>query len=68
MKTAKKMFKKLGLSYSKDGYQIHYYNDNDDRYIWFYLDTETIEITFDIDIKHLQAVNQQVKELGWDEQ
>lgn len=67
MKTAKEMFKKLGLSYSNNGYQICYYNDSDDRYIWFYSDTETIEIGFDIDIKHLQAINQQVKELGWDE-
>lgn len=63
--SAKEMFEKLGLSYSNNGYQICYYNDFEDKYIWFFTETQTIEIDFDINIDYLQAINKQVEELGW---
>lgn len=59
------MFDKLGLSYSNNGYQICYYDDFDEKYIWFYSETQSIEISFDINMNYLQAINKQVEELGW---
>lgn len=64
-KSAKEMFEELGLNYSNNGYQICYYNDSEDKYIWFFTETKAIEINFDINIKYLQAINQQCKELRW---
>lgn len=64
-KSAKEMFEKLDLYYSNNGYQICYYNDFEDKYIWFFTETQTVEIDFDININYLQAIIQQCKELGW---
>lgn len=64
--SAKEMFKKLGYEYSNNGTQICYFNDIENEYIWFYLETKTIEIQFDIYIEILQAINKQIEELGWD--
>lgn len=63
--SAKEMFKKLGYEYSNNGIQICYFNDIENEYIWFYLETKTIEIQFDIYIEILQAINKQIEELGW---
>ena len=63
--SAKEMFEKLGYEQDFHIAYIKYFNKEEDRYIWFYQDTETIEIQFDIDIEHLQAINKQVEELGW---
>lgn len=65
MKSAKEMFKELGFEQEFHIACVKYYNKEKDRYIWFFQDTETIEIIFDIDMKHLQAINQQINELGW---
>lgn len=59
------MFDKLGLSYSNNGYQICYYDNLNNKYIWFYSETQSIEISFDINMNYLQAINKQVSELGW---
>ena len=63
--TAKEMFKKLGYEYSNNGTQICYSNDYEYEYIWFYLDTKTIEVKFDISLELFKAINKQVEELGW---
>ena len=65
MKSAKEMFEDLGFEQKFYITYIKYYNKEKDRYIWFFQDTETIEIIFDIDIRTLQAINQQINELGW---
>ena len=64
-KSAREMFEEFGLNYSNNGYQKCYYNDFEDKYIWFFTETQTIEINFDINVNYLQAINQQCKELGW---
>ena len=63
MKSAKEMFEELG--YDRDFHisSIRYYNYQLEQYVWFYQDTETIEIQFDFDLKILQAINKQVEEL-----
>lgn len=63
--TAEDMFKQLGYEQEHHIAFIKYYNSELEQYIWFYQDSETIEILFNIDMKLLQAINQQVKELGW---
>lgn len=63
---AKDMFEKLGYKEEHHFAYIKYYNEKEEKYIWFYQETETIEIQFDIDMKLLKAINQQIKELGWD--
>lgn len=65
MKSAREMFEELGFEQEFHIAYVKYYNKEKDRYIWFFQDTETIEIIFDIDMKHLQAINQQISELGW---
>lgn len=65
MKTAKEMFEELGFKQEFHISYVEYYNKEKDRYIWFYQDTETIEILFDIDMKTLQAINKQIEELEW---
>lgn len=65
MKSAKEMFENLGFEQEFRISCVKYYNKEKDRYIWFFQDTETIEIIFDIDMKTLQAINKQVEELGW---
>lgn len=65
MKSAKELFEDLGFEQEFHIACVKYYNKEKDRYIWFFQDTETIEIIFDIDMRTLQAINQQVMELGW---
>lgn len=64
--TAKEMFEKLGYEEDFHFTYIKYYNKKEDRYIWFYQETETIEIQFDITMELLKAINKQIEELGWD--
>ena len=65
MKSAREMFEDLGFEQEFRTTCIEYYNKEKDRYIYFFQDTEIIEMMFDIDMRTLQAVNQQVNELGW---
>ena len=67
MKSAKEMFENLGFEQEFNIACVNYYNKEKDRYIWFFQDTETIEIIFDIDMRTLQAINQQINELGWND-
>lgn len=65
MKSAKEMFEDLGFEQAFHTTCIEYYNKEKDRSVWFFQDTEIIEIMFDIDIRTLQAINQQINELCW---
>lgn len=62
---AKEMFEELDFEYSNNGSQICYYNENEDEYVWFFLESKTLEVEFDIEMDLLKAINQQCKELGW---
>lgn len=64
--TAKEMFEKLGYDLQFDCPYLQYHNLETDSYIWFYGETETIEIQFDITMDLLKAINKQIEELGWD--
>ena len=76
MKTAKEMFKELGyelVDTNSAGVKltmILYYNYETTSSISFW---SPININIDLQsdehltVKHIQAINQQVKELGWDE-
>lgn len=71
---AKEMFEKLGYEIAYDNkYNIRYHNVKKDNYIWFMLDTKTIDIIVSyisyetINMKELQAINQQVEELHWND-
>lgn len=44
---------------------MYYYNEENDVYIWFYNNRKTIEIVNEFTLDILQAINQQVNELGW---
>lgn len=59
------MFEALDLEYSNNGTQIYYCNEEEDKWLWFFLEYKTIEVNFDVDMEHLKAINQQCKELGW---
>ena len=59
------MFEELGYEENYHIAYIMHYNEEEDKYIWFFKDTKSIEVRFDIDMKLLQAINQQCKELGW---
>lgn len=73
MKTAKEMFEELGYKYTKYGNDIQYYKKfvYSEIIIYFWDFKNEIEIssskyiTITIDINELQAINQQIKELGW---
>ena len=73
MKTAKEMFEELGYEYeeSYDGTLIDYYKkyNNLNLEILFNKDEKNFCFTYvtKIDFKLLQAINQQIKELGWNE-
>ena len=76
MKTAKEMFEKLGYKYKNYAGYISYEKElkNGDCYfISFDYTDKTItkhqvsDRYLPIEIKELKAINQQVKELGWDE-
>ena len=63
---AKEMFEKLGYKLQMDYPYLQYHNLETDTYIWFYGETKTIEIQFDITMDLLKAINKQIEELGWD--
>ena len=78
MSKADEMFKELG--YIKDinvDYGLIRYNKDDKCFIRFMMDTEEIETNkissdgsvwiLDINMSLLQAINEKVKELGWNE-
>lgn len=64
--TAKEMFEKLGYELTHNSeYQVEFYNEELDRYIWFYKNRKTFEAYDEINLTELKAINQQCKELGW---
>lgn len=63
--TAREMFEKLGYKQEYHIAYIKYYNEDDDLYIWFNQEDETIDIRFDFGVDILQAINKQVEELRW---
>ena len=66
MKSAKELFKELGFDLVETTpYMMYYYNEENDVYIWFYNNSKTIEIVNEFTLDILQAINQQVNELGW---
>ena len=71
-KSAKEMFEELGFEYKKSDFSITYYKEfrdyDDECYILdinFRLFEEEISSDFSIDMRLLKAINQQCKELGW---
>lgn len=66
--TAREMFEKLGYKQQRfNSEEIDYYNSETDLYVWFCRRTKTIEVSFDITMDLLKAINKQVEELwGWD--
>lgn len=69
---AEKMFKKLGYEKDKTKQQIMYSKneEGDYKYIFFNLFDKTFNCQYDyepanISMEELQAINQQVKDLGW---
>ena len=73
--TAKEMFEKLGYKCSCKNYKIIYSSSYNNTIIVIDEIIKTIKISqIDIDyaqtfnINELQAINQQVKELGWDKE
>ena len=66
--TAKEMFEKLGYKQQRfNSEEIEYYNFEADLYVWFCRRTKTIEVSFDITIELLKAINKQIEELHWNE-
>lgn len=66
MKNAKDLFEELGYDLVETTpYMMYYYNEENDFYIWFYNKRKTIEIVNEFTLDILQAINQQVEELGW---
>lgn len=66
MKSARELFKELGYDLVEiTPYMMYYYNEENDVYIWFYNKRKTIEIVNEFTLDILQAINQQVNELGW---
>lgn len=63
--SAKEMFEKLSFEYNRFSDCIHCYKEITEEHIWIYINAKTIEIRYDFDLKVLEAINQQVKELGW---
>ena len=69
MKTAKEMFEELGYECINEKRLVYKkYDDFLNRFIHIaFFDNKKILITQSIDINTLQAINQQVKELHWNE-
>ena len=66
MKSAKELFEELGFDLVETTpYMMYYHNEENDVYIWFYNNSKTIEIVNEFTLDILQAINQQVNELGW---
>ena len=67
--SAKEMFEKLGYKYEfNNKYHIRYYNVKKDNYIWFDLQSKTLEISEYCNLKELQAISKQIEELGWNKE
>ena len=66
---AKEMFKKLGYKRIKNNKNeveyIHKVIYDGDKYIYFNKQNKWVETFEYITLKELQAINQQIKELGW---
>ena len=64
--SAKEMFEELGYELIHNSeYQFEFYNEELDRYIWFYKNRKTFEAYDEINLTELKAIKQQCKELGW---
>ena len=64
--SAKELFEELGFDLVETTpYMMYYHNEENDVYIWFYNNSKTIEIVNEFTLDILQAINQQVNELGW---
>ena len=71
--SAKQMFEKLGYTYKylNNSHRIEYFLDKDEEFsrvftkIVFYKRIKKIETNGYLSLEELQAINQQVKELGW---
>lgn len=74
-KNAKEIFEELGYEYFNNGLRITYEKcpDNECKMIEFNLKNKTILLADDssdvveIDLKEQQAINQQIKELNWND-
>lgn len=64
---AKDMFLAKGFELINYSNCICYWNKKEDKYIWFYLTSKTVEIEFSFGMDLLQAINQQMKEIGVEE-
>ena len=66
MKSARELFEELGYNLVENApYMMYYYNEENEVHIWFYNNSKTIEIVNEFTLDILQAINQQVNELGW---
>ena len=66
MKSAKELFEELGFDLVETTpYMMYYHNEENDVYIWLYNKRKPIEIVNEFTLDILQAINQQVNELGW---
>ena len=66
MKSARELFEELGYDLVETApYMMYYYNEENEVHIWFYNNRKTIEIVNEFTLDILQAINQQVNELGW---
>ena len=66
MKSARELFEELGYNLVETTpYMMYYYNEENEVHIWFYNNSKTIEIVNEFTLDILQAINQQVNELGW---
>ena len=66
MKSARELFEELGYNLVETApYMMYYYNEENEVHIWFYNNSKTIEIVNEFTLDILQAINQQVNELGW---
>ena len=67
--SAKELFEELGFDLVETTpYMMHYHNEENDVYIWFYNNSKTIEIVNEFTLDILKAINKQVEELGWNKE
>lgn len=66
--SAEELFEESGYELINNSkYELEYYNEELDRYIWFYNNRKTFEVYDEINLAELKAINKQVEELGWSE-
>ena len=66
--SAREMFEKLGYEKVSNNCSDSFWYRKDNYYdIWFNYYEKTISVEEDIDIKLFKAIQQQIKELGWEE-